>query len=62
MSHIHRFGKWKKWTNPFPKCFQSITNEVRACSCGVIQFRYKPEGNEYRPEWTKEQRESMDLI
>ena len=44
-----KFGVWKEWINPFPRMFQSIRNEIKECKdCGVIVFRYKPEGNEER--------------
>jgi len=50
-----QIGKWEIWVNPFPTYGQSLKNEIRKCShCGIIQFKYKPEGNENRPEWSKE--------
>lgn len=58
-------SNWKHWKNPLPTYFQSLENEIRKCSnpdCGVIVFKYKPEGNENRPEWTEEDIERMDMI
>ena len=57
------FTEWKEWINKFPRYFQSIKNEIKECkNCGTVVFRYKPEGSEYRPEWTQEQRDDMDAM
>ncbi len=49
MSCEHEFGEWKHWKNEMPTYFQSLENEIRECSkCKIIQFKYKPEGNEDR--------------
>jgi len=59
----HEFGEWIYWSNPYPTYFQSLNNEYKKCKkCGCIVFRYKPEGKEYRKEWTKKQREYIDLL
>ena len=45
-----KMNEWKHWKNEFPTYGSSLENEVRECpKCGVIQFKYKPEGNENRP-------------
>ena len=59
----HKWTGWKHWKNEFPSMFQSLENEIRECKkCGCIQFKYKPEGKENRPEWSKEQIEDMDSM
>ncbi len=57
----HEFTEWKTWKNPFPRMFQSLENEIKECKkCGIIIFKYKPEGSMNRPEWNKETIEEMD--
>lgn len=42
-------GEWKYWKNKVPTYFHSLENEIKKCDdCGVIVFKYKPEGNEER--------------
>jgi len=59
----HKFTEWKHWKNEYPRMFQSLENEIKECKkCGIIIFKYKPEGSMNREHWKKEDIVYMDIL